>query len=360
MARYTVDGNRASVPRMVIIVASVFLALIIATAIGIRMVYAQNLRPVSASQRTVSVTVPSGSSVKQIAALLEESGVIRAAWAFEWYARGNNLRDKMQAGTYSIRPNQNVEEIASVLTQGRIATDLVTILPGQRIEQIKSSLLRYGFSEASVDDALNPNTYADHPALVDKPKEASLEGYLYPESFQKSAETTPEAIVRASLDEMHKNLTPDLRASIARQGLTVHEGVILASIIEMEVSDKFAEDKPQVAQVFLKRWRENIKLQSDPTALFGAIRAGVQLPNDPASAAATANAYESSHNTYKISGLPPTPISNVSASSLKAIANPANTDFLYFVAGDDGSTYFSRTLEEHQRLTREHCKKLCS
>lgn len=314
----------------------------------VRRSYDENLKAVSTSQNAQLVTIPLGSTVKEIGMILRKAGVIRTGWAFEWYVRNNNVRDKIQAGTYYLRPNQSIPEITNVLTQGKVATDLVTILPGQRLDQIKKALISSGFSEAEVASALNPNAYLDHPALVDKPQPASLEGYLYPESFQKTAETKPSTIVKASLDQMQKYLTPDTRAGITRQGLTVYEGIILASIIDQEVSSP--SDQKTVAQVFLKRLKEGQALESDATAIYGAVLAG-QTPSIT---------YDSAYNSYQHKGLPPTPISNVSKSALEAVSSPSNTDFLYFVAGDDGKTYFSHTLSEHEQLTKEHCKKLCS
>lgn len=312
-----------------------------------RHAYLENLKPVSASQRSQQITIPLGTSVKEIGGILRDAGLIRATWAFEWYVRNHDARDKLQAGTYSLRPNQSVAEIITIITQGKIKTDLVTILPGQRIDQIEQALINSGFSPEDVKRALDPSVYANHPSLVDKPKSANLEGYLYPESFQRTANTDVETIVRASLDEMRKHLTPDIRAGIVKQGLTIHAGVILASIIEQEVSK--IDDKPKVAQVFLRRLREGKRLESDATAGYGAILAGVT----------PSLTYESAYNTYNHDGLPPTPISNVSEASLRAVASPSPTDWLYFVSGDDGITYFSHTLEEHEALAKRHCKKLC-
>jgi UPF0755 protein len=347
MSRYTRTGKKSLLPKALIIIAVLVICAGVGTVLYVRRSYTNNLKPVSASQKNQLVTIPLGSSVKEIGVILEEAGVIRAGWAFEWYVRNNDLRDSIQAGSYYFRPNQSVEEITSVLTQGKVATDLITILPAQRIDQIRKALINAGYSETAVDTALEPSQYENHPALVDKPKGASLEGYIFPESFQKTAETSPEVIIRASLDEMQKSLTPALRASIVRQGLTVHEGVILASIIEQEVSNP--DDKKTVAQVFLRRLREGRALESDPTASYGAILDG-QTPS---------LTYDSLYNTYKNKGLPPTPISNVSRLSLEAVGNPASTNYLFFVAGDDGKTYFSSTLEEHEALTQQHCKKLC-
>lgn len=347
MANYSLQSARSRKARLIMIVLLVFVAAIIGSVMVVRQKYFANLEPVSASQKSHLVTVELGATASDIAHTLKDSGLIRETWVFEWYVRVNNLRDKLQAGTYYIRPSQDIPDIANILTQGRVATDLVTILPGQRLDQLKQSLTKYGFSPEEVSAALNAQQYKDHPALVDKPVTASLEGYLYPESFQKHADTELKEVITSSLNEMQKRLTPEIRASFVKQGLTVHEGVILASIVEQEVGKN--ADKPQVAQVFLKRLRENMALESDTTAGYGAI-----LDGKPASLT-----YDSLYNTYKHPGLPPGPISNVTDSSLKAVANPASTDYLYFVAGDDGVTYFSRTLPEHEALTEQHCKKLC-
>jgi len=347
MRKYSIYNSKLRWPKILLICLVIAFVMATAAVVAVRKAYTNNLKPVNSSQRSHLVTIPTGSSVREIGVILEKAGVIRKAWAFEWYVRNKDVRDKLLAGTYSLRPNQSVEEIVTILTQGNIATDLVTILPGQRVDQIKQALMSYGYSETSVDQALNPANYVDHPALVDKPSQSSLEGYLYPESFQKTAETQPETIIRASLDQMQKYLTPDTRAGIVKQGLTVHQGVILASIVEQEVGKP--EDRKTVAQVFLRRLRENIALESDATASYGAILDG-QKPS---------LSYSSPYNTYQNRGLTPGPISNVSQSSLQAIAFPNNTDYLFFVSGDDGVTYFSRTLQEHQELTRQHCSELC-
>ncbi len=331
-----------------LLVSLAFLLILGGTILGARYVYSNSLKPVSASEKSQLVTIPTGATVKEIASLLENAKVIREGWAFEWYVRNSDVRSQLQAGTYALRPSQSVKEIVSILTQGNIATDLVTILPGKRLDEVRDGLINAGFSPEAVDAALNPALYADHPALVDKPKDANLEGYIYPESHQKIAQTKPETVIRASLDEMHKYLTPELRAGIVRQGLTVHQGVILASIIEQEVSAP--EDKSRAAQVFLRRLRESIALESDATTSYGAVLDG----REPTPG------YDSLYNTYQHPGLTPSPISNVSKSSLEAVANPANTDFLFFVAGHDCVTRFSHTVAEHDALKRAHgigCKK---
>ncbi|MBI5357985.1 endolytic transglycosylase MltG [Candidatus Saccharibacteria bacterium] len=324
-----------------------FVISLIACAVIIRNVYQTNLNPLNNSDSEIVVTIEPGSPPSKIADTLVAKDVIKSDWAFEWYVRNHNYRDELKAGTYVLKSSQSIPEIVDIIRSGKVATDLVTILPGKRIDQVKADLVKAGFTEAEVDLASNPANYKDHPALTDKPKEASLEGYLYPESFQKTAETTAQQIIGLSLDEMNRYLTPEIRQGFAKQGLTVHEGITLASIVEQEVSK--ASDKPTVAQVFLKRYKTGMMLGADPTALYGSIIAGEE----------PSLFYDSPYNTRMHAGLPPGPIGNVSESSLKAVADPSETDWLFFVAGDDGVTYFSKTLEEHEALTKQHCVELC-
>lgn len=335
--------------RKIAIVAGLLLLIaLLGSAVLVRKAYQDNLKPLSSSDAGIAVTIQPGTAPSQIAVLLKEKNVIRSDWAMEWYIRNNNLRDKLKAGTYLFRQSESVPEIANAIASGDVATNLVTILPGRRLDQIRHDLIKDGFAPADVDRALNPAQYADSPALADKPKAASLEGYLYPESFEKTADTDASHIIKQSLNEMALHLTPDIRAAFNKEGLTVHQGVILASVVEQEVSNP--SDRAMAAQVFLKRLKMNMPLGSDVTAFYGAIVAG-QKPSV---------GFDSPYNTRIHGGLPKGPISNVSDSSLKAVAYPSHTDWLYFVAGDDGKTYFSKTLAEHQALTKKYCKKLCN
>ncbi len=335
-------------PRRVLIICVIGALLVVSATIVVRRVYNNSLRPVNMSQQTQLVTIQNGLSVDQIGALLQKKGLIRSAWAFKLYVSGKEDRDQLQAGTYKLSPSLSIPEIVVQLTHGRIATTLVTILPGQRLDQIRQAFITDGFSAASVDAALKPAQYEHDSALVDKPAGNSLEGYLYPDSFEKNDSTTPTEIVQESIGEMGDHLSPSLRAAFAAQGLSTYQGIILASIVEREVSSD--SDRQQAAQVFLARIKQNMMLGSDVTAYYGSHLAG--LPDS--------TTYDSPYNTLLHLGLPPTPISNVSQNSLNAVAHPANTDWLYFVTGDSGVTYFSKTLADHQALTAQYCHKLCS
>lgn len=331
------DGSRSKIKLIAAIVVAVLLASIVVGAYVVRKTYQDNLKPLSGESKSHVVTIKPGSTTAEIADTLKSKGVIKSDWAFEWYVRNAQLRDELKAGTYIVDQNQSIQEIVDVIVGGKVATDLVTILPGKRLDEIKKSFIQAGYTQQQVDDALEPSQYQSHPALTDKPKDASLEGYLYPETFQKTAETSLNDIVRLSLDELQLRLTPDVRQAIAKQGLTLHQGIILASIIEGEVSNP--EERAQVSQVFLKRLNQGIKLQSNATDDYAKI--------DP------------SYDTYKIDGLPPGPVSNFSESAVRAVAFPAQTDWLYFVSGDDKRTHFSKTLKEHEENIQKYCTTAC-
>jgi UPF0755 protein len=349
MARYRIGGRRHRIPRRIAWLLVILVVAMIGGVLVSRHIYNLDLRPVSNSQATRIFTVGNGQSVKQIAANLQKDHLIRSAWAFQLYVHSKELNDQLQAGTYALSPGQTTASVVTTLTRGKVATRLIIILPGRRIDQVRADLINDGFSPAAVDQALNPAQYAGLPALAFKPADVTTsEGLLWPDSFQKDSTTSPAFIIRESLVEMGEHLTPDVQAAFAAENLTTYQGLVLASIVEQEVNK--TTDKPQAAQVFLTRLKANTTLGSDVTARYGAIRAGL-APN---------LSYDSPYNTLIHTGLPPSPISTVSASSLAAAAHPAATNWLYFVTGDDGTTYFSTNLQDHQALTQKYCHKLCS
>ena len=349
MKRYSVDRvSKLRRLRRVYFVAIVLVVFISLAAILVRHVYNVGLAPVSSDSTATVFTIQSGESTPQIAASLREAKLIRSSNIFEWFVSSEDVRSDLQAGTYSLSPSMSVPYMVSLFTTGKVAANLVTILPGQRIDQVREGLIKAGFAPSSVDAALNPANYAGNPALVDNPNVTSLEGFLYPDSFQKTEDTQPQVIVQESLTEMAQHLTPSIKAAFANEGLSVYQGVTLASIVEQEVSKP--SDRAQVAQVFLSRLKQNMPLGSDVTAFYGAIMAG-QKPT---------TTFDSPYNTLLHPGLPPGPISNVSESSLYAVAHHANTNWLYFVTGDNGITYFSTNLQQHEAYTQQYCHKLCS
>jgi UPF0755 protein len=347
---YSLNGSsrrRRPWLRYIFIVLGSIVVMIALAAFAGKRYYDANLQAVNNNTQTKTVAIDPGMSLPQIADILKQNGVIRDARVFQWYVTLEGAAKYLQSGTYDVSPSQTTPQIVAQLTHGKVASQLITILPGQRLDQIRASLINQGFAESEVDAALNVAQYESLPLLADKPKGNNLEGYLYPDSFQRTATTTATEIITQSLRQMNAQLTPNIRAGFTAQGLTVYQGIILASIVEQEVTHQ--SDRAQAAQVFIKRTKIGMPLGSDVTAFYGSELAG--RGKDVA--------YDTAYNTRIRTGMPPTPISNVSKSSLEAVARPAVTDWLFFVAGDNGTTYFSRTVEEHEALTKMHCKKLC-
>lgn len=332
-----------------VIIATALIGIVLAAAglTAARLWYDRNLKAVSADTTAVRVEIPSGTLPNQIADLLYEKGLIRSTLAFRTYVRGKEYEDSLKAGVYELKKSMSVQDIVSILVGGDEASDLFTIPPGVRLDQIKERFIKNGFDSKEVDAAFNPDLYREHPALVAKPRGASLEGYLYPESFKITSATTVREIVEQSLDQMADRLTPERIEAFARQGLSPHEAIILASIIEKEVIS--AEDRRVVAQIFIDRLKEGATLGSDVTYEYAAALTGeVASPE-----------LDSPYNTRMYPGLPPGPISNVDESALDAVANPSDTNYYFFISGDDGKTYYATTNEEHEQNIKDHCQLKC-
>lgn len=321
--------------------------LAIGTVAVLRGWYSYNLQPVSSSREIKYFTVLSGSNVQQIAVKLERENLIRSTRAFEAYVRSHTLHNNLQAGTYALSPAMSVPEIVKKMVDGDVARNLLTILPAKRLDEVKQIFAGAGYNNQQIDAAFNPITHRGHPALASLPAGASLEGYLYPDSYQKEADTPAEIIIKKSLDEMSEYLTPGLEAAFAAQNLNTYQAITLASIVLQETDDPAIQ--PVVAQVFLTRLKRDMPLQTDPTVDYASALAGVKKNLQ----------IDSPYNTYKYKGLPPGPIGNVSVEALKSVAYPEKTDFLYFFTADDGKFHFNRTLEEHQKDVQEFCKKNC-
>lgn len=314
----------------------------------VQRLYTDLTGPVSSSSDVQTITIDEGLSYRQIATKLKAASLIKSERAFEAYVVKNNFRGSFKAGTYELSPSWDVAQIVTALVKGQEASKLFTVGPGLRLGQIETRLKNAGYDAAAIADAFDPKHYADHRALAAKPTNASLEGYIYPESFRVTASTTPHDIIRQSLDQMAERLTPERQKRFSDQGLSTHEAIILASIIEKEVAS--VDDRKTVAQVMLKRYNDGTPLGADATYLYAAsVGDGEPFPDNP-----------SLFNTRLHTGLPPGPISNVSESSLDAVAYPSDTDYLFYVTGDDGKNYFSRTDQEHQANVAKYCTITCA
>ena len=315
--------------------------------------YEQGQAPANRNQiETQLFTIDRGQTVGQIAINLKDEGLIQNPAVFKWYVRIGDHYSQFQAGNFQLSPAMTVAEVVAVLKRGQATNNEIIILPDQRLDQIEASLVSQGFPKAVIAAALKADKYLDHPVAQYWPKDnQSLEGYLYPETFYVTSfgQADAESLIRRSLNQFSRLLNDDPRllAGFADQGLTVHEAVILASIVDQEV-DNF-EDQRRVAQVFLKRLRRGAGLGSD-VVFFYAV-AVLDTPLD--------FSIDHPYNGRLRPGLPPTPIGNTRLESLLAVADPAPTDYYFFLAGDDGTIHFNKTYADHLRDRDRYCDELC-
>ena len=323
-----------------------------------------------------TIEISAGESVKQIANNLKQADLIRNPFAFELYARINNLHAKLKTGKYSFRKTMSARAIAKQLVNGVVSSDVfnLTILPGTNLlgDKGKSQtgiihqFRTLGYSEEEINQALtkhydNPvlkGLYADETKLSNPeiPVKLALEGYLYGETYQFYNHEKLENVITTILNQFNDVVVSNqLEEKFKARGLSLREGIILASIIQKEAR---TEDMPGVSMVFQNRLRQGIALGSDVTATYAADITGIDRTN---ATNADILAVNTLYNTRKFPGLPPGPIAVPSKAALLAVAEPdsSKASMLYFLTGDDGLMYYSSTDAEHNQKIRDHCQKLC-
>lgn len=310
------------------------------------------------SEKTVDITIESGKSALEIANELEEQLIIRSSTAFDLYVRYINKNNNLQAGIYSFSPSESAKVIVDRLVSGDVKKLIVTFYPGatltdnytkdgERSYDISSSLRTAGFSDEEITAALS-KTY-DSPLFKDKPEEADLEGYIYGETYSFSSGATVEDILETVFNHFYGVIEENnLIEKFANQGLNLFEGITLASIVQREASDGEAQKK--IAQVFYSRLNGGMSLGSDVTYQYISDKLGVERSVN----------IDSPYNTRRYAGLPPGPIATPGLSALLAVADPADSQYLYFLAGDDKIIYFAYTDSEHNQNVIDHCQIGCS
>ena len=228
-----------------------------------------------------------------------------------------------------------------------------TVKPGETIYDVRDNLIAAGYSATEVEAALAANY--DFPMLKNRPTGATLEGYLFGETQEFYNDTPATEVIEFFLEKMQDNVDASrLTQKFAAQGLTLHEGITLASVVQKEAK---SPEMPTVAQVFLSRLAAGIPLGSDVTVSYALDTLDPDRESHSDNQAALS--VDSCYNTRLYGGLPCGPISNPSLDALLAVANPSDTSYLYFLTGDDGLMYYSYTEEEHTQNAAEHCQDLC-
>lgn len=302
------------------------------------------VRPPGRGDKAVLADFAKGSSLKRFADDLEKKGVIRSPRLFVLYARFKGDASRLQAGTYRFTDGLSPAEILRAMTRGEVYEQRFSLPEGYSIYQVAELLEgRKLFTRERFLAACSDGRLLAELKLPGK----SVEGYLYPSTYGIRPGMDEAATIRAMVGAFRKSVGEMLSSATVPDGLTRHQVVILASVVEKEAV--VAGEQPLIASVFLNRLRKGMPLQSDPTAVYGVRafagkvrKADIQRENP--------------YNTYLIRGLPPGPIGNPSAAAIKAVLQPATSHYLYFVAKNDGTHHFSTTLEEHNRAVNRYLK----
>ncbi|MHB0870396.1 MAG: endolytic transglycosylase MltG [Chloroflexota bacterium] len=305
-------------------------------------------RPGEAEAR--SFAVRKGETTSEIADRLQSEGLIRDARVFRYMADLNGVAAELAAGEYELSAGMRPSEIMDTMAEGRTrALPLLTIPEGWRAEEIAERLAarRIGSPEQFMAAVLQGRSSL--PALASRPPGASLEGYLFPDSYSVDEKATGDGMATRMVEQFEARFTPEMREKADRLGMTIHQIVILASVIEREAV--IPSERPLMAGVFYNRLREGMPLQSDPTVQYAVATSDPQSrkQNGWWKKELTVQDLEidSPYNSYRYPGLPAGPICDPGLASLQAAVEPITTDYLYFVARPDGSHAFAETLEEH-------------
>jgi len=300
--------------------------------------------PEKSLQEAVMLEIKPGMNFKSITELLLMERVISDRTRFILLARSQNLTMRVQAGQYTFRPGMTPLEILDMITRGEVTTVKLLVPEGWTIYQIAKRVGTLGpWSEEKFIQAAMSGDKSVSPTN-------SLEGYLFPALYELTMSMTEDDIVEMMVRRGQREMTPERLEQARAVGLKNWRQVLtLASLIEKETGKP--EERALVSGVFHNRLKRNMLLQSDPTAVYG-LR-DFKGPIRPADLRR-----ESRYNTYLFPGLPPGPIGNPGAAAIEAALNPAETDYLYFVADGEGGHRFARTLREHNRNINEYRRLL--
>jgi UPF0755 protein len=322
-------ASRRAKNKFVVIASGIFTFLmLLAIGLGAVMFIGQHqFNAQGPLETTTNINVQRGKGLREIAQQLQREGVIDQAWVFLGGIVLNKAQDDLKAGEYVIPQHASMHEVMNILVEGKAILHQVTIPEGYTSEQVVAKL-------------------RDHPILVGEIAEVPAEGTLLPETYSFDRGATRSQVIdrmrRAQervLEEVWGRRIEDLPVA------TPEDLVVLASIVEKETGK--ADERPRVAGVFINRLKKGMRLQSDPTILYGLY--GGKAFFEPRTITRSELNAPNGFNTYQIDGLPPTAIANPGRAALEAVANPSRTEELFFVADGTGGHIFAASLDEHNR-----------
>jgi len=294
-------------------------------------------------ENKILVEIPEGSSTGDIAEILASNDLIKNPGIFKYYAKKTKYDSQLKAGNFTLSKNMNADELLEALIKGGQSGNTVniTIIEGLTLEETAQSISdQLGLSYDKLINLMkNGDDYKEeYKFLMDNPDINGLQGYLMPETYNVYINSSEEDIVKRLLTQFDEFYQSEMVPLLGNSELSFEEVINLASIVEKEAA--LDEERDEVAATFLNRLDINMKLQSCATVNYAHGEWKERLTNDDL-------AIDSPFNTYIVEGLPPSPINSPGKISIKSVLEPADVDYLYFVAKGDGSHYFSNNYEDH-------------
>ena len=299
-------------------------------------------KPPNATPVERTIVVQPGLKFKALSTLLYQKGMILHPLKFRLFARIKGYDKRIKAGEYMLSSAMTPKKILETMVEGKVLLHRLTIPEGFNLSQIARAVETAGF--ASEADFLKAATDPDF--VHDKGIDAqTFEGYLFPDTYYFPKGVTPEDIISTMVKRFRSAFKPKWEEQAKNLGLTIHQVITLASIIEKETSD--SAERPVISSVFHNRLKRNMRLESDPTVIYGIedyngniTRKDLESPTP--------------YNTYTVKGLPPGPISNTGAKAIEAALYPADTEFLFFVSRNDRTHHFSTNFKDHNQAVRKY------
>ncbi len=291
---------------------------------------------------TVDVKIPSGIGYRRALSLFHEKEVIQSEFPLLILGRFAGVEKTVRPGLYRIPKNATPLDVFYKMRYGETETITLTVPEGYNLEEIAMAVEKAGF--ASKDEFLR---YAKDQSLTGKLgfNAPTFEGFLFPDTYKIPVDAGPEDIITIMVNRFRKVFGPEFKKQLTDSGMTTLQVVTLASIVEKEAREN--SERGLIAAVYLNRLKKRMRLEADPTILYGVRSAGKPIRRSEIRR-------RTPYNTYVIKGLPPGPIANPGLESIKAVLYPADVDYLYFVAKNDGTHHFSKTLREHNRAVKKY------
>jgi len=312
-----------------------FLALIF-VFLSVFLFYLTFLVPISFRDMWKEIKIPEGATYSKGISILKEGGIIKNEFTFLVLGKLTMTDRKLRAGYYNLNTSMTPWEVFNHLRKGMIVQYTITIPEGSILEDTILKLKDKGLIDPGSEELVMDNDFLAS-LNIEAP---SLEGYIYPDTYNFAKGADPGDIFRIMVHRLRENFDMSLQKKAEELGMSEREVLTLASIIENEVI--FNRERPIISAVYHNRLKKKMRLQADPTVVYGIKRMQDGITRSDLKR-------KTPYNTYSIYGLPPGPISSPGIKSIKAALYPADVDYMYFVSKNDGTHYFSRTGKEHKK-----------